>query len=329
MEKIKQWQCDTLEHQVIWLDETFFKIAKKSWALIMAINIRGEVVGWKLSHTRTSKDISEVLAMADTAMPDIRYIIGDGAKSYPSAVLRRKRDGYLIQHMHSHPWQDVRINHYEVLPNKSVTQSVVEVNYNSLYSNQLQVGYAVEKYHKPPSNRKRGRPKGSKTRKRSERSLTSKPKRRGPKTPRSRGEAFVFQTNTTTADQFLEVQWLEKEIKINHSSKDNLPVPFLLTIQSMLWTMFCLFSGKAMVSNRIESKNAEIKNIMPNRGLRSENNLRSRVEPFVMLHASKDHEDPAVLELPIGPRLGLMYLGRFMRPDIGNVSILASRGGDD
>jgi len=187
----------------------------------------------------------------------------------------------------------------------------------------------VEKYHKPPSNRKRGRPKGSRNKKKSKKpSKPKEPKRRGPKTPRSSGEAFVFQTNTTTADQFLEVHWLEKDIKIDHSSKDNPPVPSLFTIQSMLWTVFCLFTGKAMVSNRIESKNAEIKNIMPNRGLRSEKNLRSRVEPFVMFHSPQNCEAPAPLDLPISPRLGLMNLGRFMKPNIGNMSILARRGGD-
>lgn len=222
---------------------------------------------------------------------------------------------YLIQQLHSHPWQDVKIHQFEVLPDKSVIQSTILVNYQSLNSNLLQVGYAIERTHLAPSSKPIGRPKGSKNRKKYKKKIKLKKKKRGPKSPRSSGEAFLMSNVGHSSDQFLEVQWMNKSIKVKHSNKKNASVPSLATVQELLWVAFSIFSASAIVSNRIESKNSEIKNVMPNRGLRKEKNLRSRVEPLVMLH-SKINKKQCWVNLPVSASLGFKNLSQFCEPEI-------------
>ena len=312
---------------VIWLDETFFKIAKKSWALILAINAHGEILGWKLSRTRNAEDILEVLKQVDQNFAGWQYMVGDGNPAYPKALLKRHRDVYLIQQLHSHPWQDVKMHKFEVLPDRSVTQSTILVNYQSLNSELLQVGYALERTHLPPSNKPVGRPKGSKNRRNHKKSKKKiKHKKRGPKTPRSSGKAFLMSNAGRSSDQFLEVQWVKKSFKIKHNSNKNASVPSLATVQELLWVAFSIFSASAIVSNRIESKNSEIKNVMPNRGLRKEKNLRNRVEPLVMLHSNKRNKKSWV-NLPISASLGFKNLSLFCRPEISQIQLKSNLRG--
>ena len=126
--QLETMYCTSMLNEVVWIDETFFKIAKKSWALILVINVKGEIVGWKLSRTRKESDISDAIRMADTAMPNFQYIIGDGCIAYPKAMIARKKDVHLIQQMHTHPWRAVRISKFEFLPDTSVTQTIVEID---------------------------------------------------------------------------------------------------------------------------------------------------------------------------------------------------------
>ena len=117
---------------------------------------------------------------------------------------------------------------------------------------------------------------------------------------------------------------MNKSIKIKHNSKKNANIPSLATVQELLWVAFSIFSACAIVSNRIESKNSEIKNVMPDRGLRNEKNLRNRVEPFVMLHSKKRKKQNWV-NLPISASLGYKNLSQFIRPEISLIQFKSNQ----
>ena len=80
-------QLPVMLEKVIWLDETFFKISRKSWPLILAVNTNGKLVGWSLSKTRTAKDVLQVLKQVNEVMT-WEVMVGDGCEVYPKVVAK-------------------------------------------------------------------------------------------------------------------------------------------------------------------------------------------------------------------------------------------------
>ena len=319
-------QLPVMLEKVIWLDETFFKIGRKSWPLILAVNANGKVVGWRLSKTRTAKDVLQVLNQVDQVM-DWEVMVGDGCKVYPKALIDRKKDCFLIQHFHSKPWNQVRIHEFQILEDTVVKQTVIETSYKALSSELPQQGYALQKHHKPPviSTKKRGRPKGSKTKKKKKKQ-NRKLKKRGPKTLRSAGRPFKFENGLGI--QFLQPEWLPQSPKELKRRTQEKTIPSLAAIQRLLWITFCIFNTGAIQSNKIESVNRSIKDLIPNRGLKTTTHYSNHFSAHFLssqftTQTPKNAQQPSLSPFPppCTPSLGFHNLGAFLEPKVSHIRI--------
>ncbi len=315
---------------IIWLDEIFFKAGKVSFPLIVAINQNYQIVGWKLGKTRNADDVREVLQQVDTQQKwDI--LVADGAKAYPRALRERGKSCYFIRHKHSHPWEITEIHKFEAFPNGIIVHSIVELRYDALVKavETPQLGYTLEKTYIPKKKgRNRGRPKGAKNKKKKQAEKPKVPKKRGPKTPKSHGKAITLDLSSNLID----VRYQDPSIKIDHSSKNNPPVPPISVVQELIWVAFCVFKGGYMVSSLIESKNSVIRHVMPDRGLKTETHLRNHLGPRLQFHSGSSFSElPATSSsqksLPIRGSVGLYNLDKFLTPDLKNLQVLSVVGG--
>ncbi len=306
--------------ELIWIDEMYFKVGKLKFALIIAINNDYQVVGWKLSSTTNSKDIEEVLQQVDQNTNKWFILIGDGNIAYIKALKERRQDYYLIQHIHSKPWEVSKIHKFKNEIDGSLSHVIVEVNYN-VFPNiakgtQLELGYAVQKRY-PPENKakKRGRKKGSKNKTKHMKNTGNEQNLgiRGPTTARSKGKIFSISNN----DGFMDVKWLDTFLQskssksskaskasasttVNKVDKMNIDknlkggnIPDLETIQEILFMTFAIFGGKAIVSNLIESMNALVRNVIPTHGLKKEEHLLNHTNILMRIHSKHSkHSKP-------------------------------------
>ena len=303
--RFKRLQLPALLKDVIWIDETFFKVGKKSWALILAIDCNGRVLGWKFDRKRGSEEIREVLTQVGQFMPNWKIVIGDGAKPYAMAVRSFHKRAYLIQQFHTHPWERARIT--EFTPNGAhlIFENVVEVDYQALLQQSPQIGFAITKSYKVNvPKKKRGRKKGQKngTGKKSKKNRIKK--KRGSKSARKSGRAFQFGHNLN----FMEVDWLQP-------ASAEVDTPTKAVINRILWVTFMVFGNKSIVSNRIESLNSEFKLIIPNRGMHNENHILNRIKRLVQLKSAMTVASSSRMKLPVSARVGFNNLLHFFEAD--------------
>lgn len=302
-------QLPAILKEVIWIDETFFKVGKQSWALILAVDYNGRVLGWKFGRERKSVDIMDVLTQVGQYMPDWKVIIGDGAKPYTKAVRSFHKEAYLIQQFHSHPWEKARITKFEPNGEFLILENIIELDYQALLREPPQIGYAITKKIKVNvPKKKRGRKKGQKNGTGKKIKKKIKKLKRGPKTARISGRAFQFGHKL----ELMGIDWLQPPLIKNESpSKD--------IISQILWTTFMIFGNKSIVSNRVESVNAEFKNIIPSRGMHNENILENRIKRLIQLITMKSLNSDPNISIPVSARLGFNNLFQFVEPDIRNI----------
>lgn len=307
---------------IIWLDEIFFKAGKVSFPLIVAINQNYQIVGWKFGRTRNADDIKEVLQQVDQKQ-EWSILVADGARAYPKALRERGKSCYFIRHNHSHPWKKSEIHKFDVLHDQSIVHSIVQLWYDALVQalETPQLGHTLERTYLPKKgNKNRGRPKGSKNRKKNKSKPTMSQKR-GPKTPKTHGKPIELDMTSN----LLDVKFQDPTIHIDHSSKDNPPVPPISVVQELIWVAFCVFNGGYMVSNLIESKNSLIRHVMPDRGLRSETHLRNHLAPRLQYYSGNilDENQSDQFSLPIRGSAGFYNLDKFITPNMNNLTILS------
>lgn len=315
---------------IIWLDEIFFKAGGVSFPLIVAINQNYQIVGWRLGKTRNADDIQEVLQQVDQKQ-EWDILVADGAKAYPKALRERGKSCYFIRHKHSHPWEITEVHKFEVFPFGNIVHSIVELRFDALVEavETPQLGYTLEKTYFPKKKgRKRGRPKGSKNKKKKQVPKSKDPQKRGPKTPKSHGKPITLDMTSNLID----VRYQDPSIKIDHSSKNNPPVPPISVVQELIWVAFCVFNGRYMVSSLIESKNSVIRHVMPDRGMRTETHLKNHLVPRLQFHSGISFSElsaivPRQEPLPIRGSIGFYNLSKFLRVDLHNLQVLSAKGG--
>lgn len=295
---------------VIWIDETFFKVGKKSWALILAVDYNGKVLGWKFGRKREAADIRDVLNQAGQCMPDWKVVIGDGARPYAKAVRSFHKRAYLIQQFHTNPWKWARVTEFTPIHSQKIVENVIELDYQALMTEGPQVGFTIRKSYKVNTpKKKRGRKPGQKngTGKGKYRKKKNK-QRRGPKSARKNGRAFQFGHTLN----FLEIDWLGPAPK-------GVDIPLKEEISRMLWVSKMIFGNKSIVSNRVESVNSEFKLIVPNRGMHNENHIANRIKRLVQLKNLSTVASSSRMMLPVSARLGFNNLMKFFNPKIENI----------
>jgi len=302
---LKSLQLPTMLEDVIWIDETFFKVGKKSWALILAIDYNGRILGWKFGKKRGAQEIREVLTQVGQHMPNWQIVIGDGAKPYAMAVRSFHKRAYLIQQFHTHPWERARITEFTPDGAHLIFENVVELDYQALLQQSPQIGFAITKSYKVNvAKRKRGRKKGQKngTGKKIKKNIIKK--KRGSKSARKSGRAFQFGHNL----DFMQVDWLQPaSAKVGTPSKE--------VISRILWVTFMIFGNKSIVSNRIESLNSEFKLIIPNRGMHNKDHILNRIKRLVQLKSAMTVASSSQMKLPVSARVGFNNLLYFFEAD--------------
>lgn len=311
-EKLKNLSLPAMLEDVIWIDETFFKIGKQSWALILAVDYNGRVLGWKFGRTREANDIIDVLTQVGQYMPDWKVVIGDGARAYATAVRSFHTRAYLIQQYHTHPWEWAKITAFLPEGQNEIIENVIELDYQALLHETPQTGFAISKPYKVNiAKKKRGRKKGQKngTGKKKIKKIKEKDKKkRGPKTARGSGRAFQFGHTL----EFLKIDWLEPTPK-------GVDTPTEEDISEMLWLTSMVFGNKSIVSNRVESVNSEFKLIIPNRGMQNEKQVSNRINRFIQLKNVSPINSNDENLFPVSPRLGFNNLMNFCEPMIENI----------
>jgi hypothetical protein len=304
--RFKSLQLPAMLEDVIWIDETFFKVGKKSWALILAIDYNGRVLGWKFGRKRDSDEIKEVLTQVGQYMPNWKIVIGDGAKPYAMAVRSFHKRAYLIQQFHTHPWERARITEFTPKGKHLIFEDVVELDYQALLLQSPQIGYAISKSYKVNvAKRKRGRKTGQKngTGKGKYKKKVIK-KKRGSKSAIKSGRAFQFGHNLN----FMQAAWLQP-------ASAKVDTPTREAISRILWVTFMVFGNKSIVSNRIESLNSEFKLVIPNRGMHNENHVLNRIKRLVQLKSALTVASSPRMKLPVSARVGFNNLLHFFDPD--------------
>lgn len=303
--RFKKLQLPAMLEDVIWIDETFFKVGKKSWALILAIDFNGMVLGWKFGKKRGSEEIIDVLTQVSQNMPNWKIVIGDGAKPYAKAVRSFHKRAYLIQQFHTHPWERARITEFTPDGEHMIFENVIELDYQALFHQSPQIGYAITKSYKVNvPKKKRGRKKGQKngTGKKTKKKRIKK--KRGSKSARKSGRAFQFGHNLN----FMQVNWLQPvSLKVDIPPKE--------VISRILWVTFMIFGSKSIVSNRIESLNSEFKLVIPNRGMHHDGHVLNRIKRLIQLKSAISITSSSGMKLPVSARLGFKNLMEFFDPN--------------
>lgn len=258
----------------IWWDETYFKINGVYYCLIVIINAFGKVLGYKFGKSRKDYDYMSILDPIKDSLPEIPIFICDGNSTYESVVKQLNKEAYLIQHIHSHPWNEVKLHHFLPLESeKKFEQYTLSIPYDAFKRKKRVNGYALKRIStvKPSTHFKgqRGRPKGSKDRKqrakygsKSEKKTQSKPKKRGRPNLKESGHKISFLPKRRNNS------WKIK-ILSRGSKRKEANFPETRRISKILTTTYNVMGGSYIQSNLIESKNAIIKRLIKKIGLKN------------------------------------------------------------
>ena len=313
----------------VWWDETFFTLGANSWCLILLINARGEPLAWKFSRTRKVEDYLELLSTIRDKLTPIIIFVGDAWPAYQKTCINLGEECFLIEHVHSHPWDKVRLHHFQPEADTGMMRQVsLEIPYKSFVSNKLVEGKAYTRTHKikdpNASKRKRGRPKGSKDRqrRRSRHAPRVKPrgakkKKRGRKSLAKHGRVLCFHPRPVPVGW--NIEWLSAPLK-----EPSLQNPSIEELELLLDLTYKLMGGGVIQSNRIEAVNREIKAIISDCGLKSPEQVSGIIDDHLRFWGNHFSSATPRKSIPstITPSIAFTRLFEFFRPSNGSLSVV-------
>ena len=258
----------------IWWDETFFKINGQTYFLILIIDALGRVLAYKFAKSRTVKDYTSMLIPILDKLPEIPVFICDGNPTYEGVIKSLNKSCFLIQHIHSHPWNQVKLHRFTFNNDSpNIEQTTIILPYDAFLRDEpVQIFSAtktVQYLEDVLIKKKRGRKKGSKDKQKRKKYGTRKvgvlendEKTRGRKNLETVGAKLTF-----NPDQYNN-GWNVKLLS-NASKKHNLKTPDLEILQTILNVTFEIMNGGAIQSNLIESKNSLVKRYLKSLGLKT------------------------------------------------------------
>ncbi len=159
------------------IDETFLKIEGTPIYVIIATGYTShKTLGIKVSKSRSELDIREVFDEADgNTERDISAISSDALNATQAMAKNLNREITHIIHPHKKPFKKAIIRHYSYENNERITTTVgVKSNFFKKRGKR-QFRYMEARTDLTPKTiKKRGRPKGSKTKKRRKKPITKK-----------------------------------------------------------------------------------------------------------------------------------------------------------
>jgi hypothetical protein len=305
------------------MDETFLRISKEWFKLILAIDSSGEVLGWRLSRTRSAEDIRLVLEQVLAKLGRIDVLITDGFRSYQTAIRQLQLSLLHIRHIHSHPWRDVHLTAYEYHPKEQLIHEItVGIAYDTFVQPGPTFGWVFTQTRKASQpGRGPGRPRGAKDQKPRRRRKKGAKSRKGAKTQKGKKkgpknvfrDGIPFQFDVAPSEQHVELEGAALG-KGGGLAREIEPVEVL----RLLWMVGWLFKWGYVTSNRIEGRISQIKLRLPRRGRSSEEVVKRRLEAILSDPKPSEEEGGADTSqpLPSFPHLGLVNLGEFITPQI-------------
>jgi len=159
------------------IDETFLKIEGTSIYVIIATGYTShKTLGIKVSKSRSEEDIREVFNEANGNVEhDISAISSDALNATQAMAKNLNREITHIIHPHKKPFKKAIIRHYSYENNERITTTIgVKSNFFKKRGKRQFKYMEARTDLTPKIMKKRGRPKGSKTKKRRKKPMTKK-----------------------------------------------------------------------------------------------------------------------------------------------------------
>jgi transposase-like protein len=160
----KKFWAEKVEATALFIDETFLTIGRKTWYLIVIINEAGRVLGFDIIRHRTAMNI---IAMLFPIMMRLKkaftFLVTDGYSAYKKVAKMLGMDIVHVQHIHKPPYGRVIITKITHMAEKIVMKTFASMNDIFKDTNGFIGQVSVDEEKKV--NEKRGRPKGSRNKK--------------------------------------------------------------------------------------------------------------------------------------------------------------------
>lgn len=149
---------------VLIVDETFIKIHKKTWYLILVISGNNKVMSVRLVERRDKETILDIIKDCERRLLyGLQMLISDGFQVYIGVALELKHELIHVRHIHKPPYGRIEIHHYSYRETELIVTKIETTNEITKVN-----GYflaRVKEDSKPINGgKKRGRKPGTKNR---------------------------------------------------------------------------------------------------------------------------------------------------------------------
>ena len=254
--------------KAIAIDETFLKIEGKKIFVIIAMSYTSrKTLGVKVSTSRAEQDMRNVFEEAErnTKYP-IKTVTSDAWGATISMVKNLCKDITHVIHKHKKPFKKVVTLRYEYMGNEGII-TTIGVKTNAVKTRVTREGrYSITKEPvTPPPSKNRGRPKGSKTKK----------KKVAPKEKKKRGKKRLFKVFDKGTKFYFTVDPYRKTVKLSK----NLPA----SLGTALADLLQLFARMSIQNNLAETKNSIIRALMCLTGPKTVESAERRIRAVLLV----------------------------------------------
>ncbi|MHA1299160.1 MAG: DDE-type integrase/transposase/recombinase, partial [Candidatus Helarchaeota archaeon] len=297
--------------KVLFVDETFIKINKTKYWLVLVVNEDRRVLAFELVSDRKKETLKKIIDRARERVPDpIDLLVTDGLSQYTGVAQDFGHDLIHIRHIHKPPFGRAIISTIKHTPEKIITTNAATYinildSTNMFYARVTTIvkNKPVKEEESKKNNKKkeikkkkkRGRPKGSKNRpkhvieyekreKLKRKGKVGRPKKtdkeKNKKKKGTRGRKNFFKTG-----EYMVYQFNMKEGKVAPLWNANPVVAEALEVCSKY------FAGGCITTNYVEQQFSTLKKLIDFRGKRTLQTWKS-----ILLAYFTIREDPTILE---------------------------------
>lgn len=314
-------------NKAIYMDETFLKIKGSTYYLIVAINSEGIPLCWKLASSRKSDVIEGVMKEVFQHHGIPKMIITDGNPTYKKVLTSLRYEGIHVIHVHKDKRNRIIIRRCVFKDGSThYTEELVGINHDVFVTEGTKPVWVLSSQKKMiEKGGKRGRPKGSKNRVKTENDVSlsipsqgnsqhQKPpaQKRGPKNVFTDG--CVMEIRVNPSQETLEVMAPIIGSSNPGHSLDNAYDP--LQVLSLLYPVFHEFKGHYISSNRIENLFSQLDYLFIPRGRRTVTSVTNETSTWLLLRKSFSLLSSVVhyTANSFSSRVGLFNLGKLLVP---------------
>ena len=270
--------------KAIAMDETFLKIEGKKVYIIIATGYTSrKVLGIKISFTRTEKDMRDVFNEAEhNSKHPIATVSSDAWGATISMLKNLGREITHVVHKHKKPYDKAVIIYYSYIAAERITTTIGVKTDVPKRRAKRQGYYMITKESLTPlPSKKRGRPKGTKTKKKVSASKEKK----------TRGRKGLFKVFDTGKKFFFKVDPYRKTVKM---SKD-LPA----SVGAALAEVLHLFALKSIQNNVSENMNFVLRALLKLCGPKTIESIEQRIRAFILVRNNPKQLDQVQIDMNV------------------------------